>query len=295
VLLQKVNAQFPDLQVVKQCYQTLANYYQLAIGSGQGVTLHFDMMAFCTAYQLEFKDTYHALKLLEKQGYIQMHEAYYKASKIQILASKDILYNYQVKNKKADKIIKALERNYEGIYYKPAIIKENKLSAITKLEVYEIEELLDLLHQNKVIDYNKHNDSASITFLAPREDAKYIHISPEHLRLRKEQALMKAKAMIAIVENDLQCRSISILKYFDENNIEACGKCDVCLRRNKSNILDVSSAKTMVLQLLKDGELHLDHIIMNTHTLSESTIIEALRELVDDGILQRKGMLYKMN
>ncbi len=295
VLLQKVNAQFPDLQVVKQCYQALANYYQLAIGSGQGVTLPFDMMAFCAAYQLEFKDNYHALKLLEKQGYIQMHEAYYRASKIQIIAHKDILYNYQVKNKKADKIIKALERNYEGIYYKPATIKENKLSAITKLEVYEIEQILDLLHQNKVIDYNKHNDSASITFIAPREDAKHIHISPEHLKLRKEQALMKAKAMIDIVENDLQCRSISILKYFDEDHLEPCGKCDVCLRRSKSNMLDVSSAKTLILQLLKNGELHLDHIIMNTHTLSESTIIEALRALVDDGIIARAQMTYQIN
>ncbi len=295
VLLQKTLAQFPDLQLVKNCYQALANYYQIAIGAGQGLTLAFDMMAFCSAYQLELKDNHHALKLLEKQGYIQIHEAYYKASKIQIIASKDILYNYQVKNKKADKIIKALERNYEGIYYRPVIIKENKLSAITKFEIYEIEQTLELLHQNKVIEYFKHNDSASITFLAPREDAKYIHISAEHLRLRKEQALMKAKAMIELVENDLQCRSNTILKYFDEDHIEICGKCDVCLRRNKSNILDVSSAKTLILQLLKNEALHLDQIIMNTHVLSESTIIEALREMVDDGIINRLGMRYKIN
>jgi ATP-dependent DNA helicase RecQ len=293
-LLLKVESQFPEMAVIKQCYQAIANFYQMAIGSGEGVTSNFDIVEFCNAYQLEIKQTHSALKILEKQGYIQLNEAYFKLSKIQIIASKDILYNYQVKNKRADKIIKALERNYEGIYYKPAALRESKLAQITKLDVMEIEQTLALLHQNKVIEYYKHNEAASITFLAPREDAKYISISPENLKLRKEQALLKAKAMIEIVENDLQCRSISILKYFDEENLNLCGKCDVCLRRNKSTIIDVSSAKTLILQLLKNKELHLDHIIMNTHTLSESTIIEALRELVDDGIIEREKMVYRI-
>jgi ATP-dependent DNA helicase RecQ len=294
-LLTKVEAQYPDIQVIKQCYQALANYYQLAIGAGEGVTLNFDIITFCNAYQLEIKQTHYALKLLERQGYLQMNEAYYKPSKLQIIATKDVLYNYQVKNKRADKIIKALERNYEGIYGKPVNVRESKLAAITKLDLLEIEQTLDLLHQNKVIEYHQHNDSASITFLAPREDAKNIRLSPENLRLRREYALMKAKAIIEVVENDLQCRSISILKYFNEEQTTICGKCDVCLRRNKSSVIDISTAKTIVLQLLKRGPLHLDQIIINTHTLSESTIIEALRELVDDGIIEREKMVYRMS
>ncbi len=293
-LLLKVEAQFPDIAIIKQCYQALANFYQLAIGAGEGITLNFDLVEFCSAYQLELKQTHHALKILEKQGFIQLNEAYFKLSKLQIIAGKEILYNYQVKNKRADKIIKAIERNYEGIYYKPATIRESKLAAISKLSIEEVEQTLGLLHQNKVIDYYKHNEAATITFLTPREDAKNIRISPENLKLRKEQALHKAKAMIEIVENDLQCRSLSILKYFDETDLRICGKCDVCLRRNKSSIIDISSAKTLILQLLKNGEQHLDHIIMHTHTLSESTIIEALRELRDDGIIEREGMIYRI-
>jgi ATP-dependent DNA helicase RecQ len=294
-LLQKVEQQYPNIEQIKRVYQALANYYQLAIGSGQGLQLSIDLSKFCMAYNLDLMNTHYCLKFLEKQGYIQLNEAFHRLSTIQILASKDILYHYQVKNKIADIIIKTLERNYEGIYQKPISIRESRISQLAKIDQKKTEETLQFLNQQKVIEYNPSSEQASVVFISPREDARYIRISPENLRLRKEYALSKAKVFIEVIESEFKCRSISILHYFDETEAEECGKCDICLKKSKANSLDISSAKTNILKLLKNQSLHLDQIILQTNSISESTIIEALREMVDDGIIEREGMQYQIS
>lgn len=69
------------------------------------------------------------------------------------------------------------------------------------------------------------------TFLLPRVDAKKLYIAPEHLIERKKITSLRIKAMISYITGDAVCRQAQLLAYFGELNVELCGVCDSCIKK----------------------------------------------------------------
>ena len=74
--------------------------------------------------------------------------------------------------------------------------------------------------------------------LKTRVDSKYISLSKEKLETRKANEEVKAASVIQYASNQYQCRSNILQNYFGEEENKRCGKCDVCLERNKLKIND---------------------------------------------------------
>ena len=77
-----IEKHFPALEEIRNVYQHLANYLQIAIGSAQERVLSFTFKNFATKYKLPHLKTYNILKLLEREGYIKLTDAMRQPSRI---------------------------------------------------------------------------------------------------------------------------------------------------------------------------------------------------------------------
>ena len=96
---------FPEIKYIKQVYQALGSYFQLAVGSGVGESFDFDIIDFCERYRFEIVKSFNALKVLEKAGWLMLTESIYIPSTFHIkipisrssrtVMKKIIFYNYK--------------------------------------------------------------------------------------------------------------------------------------------------------------------------------------------------------
>lgn len=69
-LLQSVEQSFPPLEEIKQSYQAISNYFQVAIGAGSGMSFDFNLEVICNNYKLKPVTVFNSIRFLEKEKYL---------------------------------------------------------------------------------------------------------------------------------------------------------------------------------------------------------------------------------
>ena len=70
-----LESSFPEPEFVSRIYNAITNYYNIVIGTGKFTTWDFEINDFCSKFSLPALETFNALKILEKEGYILLSEA----------------------------------------------------------------------------------------------------------------------------------------------------------------------------------------------------------------------------
>ena len=285
VLREKHIADYPEIAVIRSVYLALGNYYQLAIGSGQNETFVFDISDFCNKYKLKPTECFSALKILQLNEYISLSDALLSPSKIMVKVSNDVLYNFQLKNPRFEKLLQILLRSYSGIFEVITKIDEQLIAKRLNTNASEISTLLSELKTLELIDYEPKTDLPKITYITERKDYKNLHISPESYQTRKRQAEKKIDAIVSYCTKKDTCRSRLLLAYFGETTEKTCGICDVCTGRNDASTSnkDVARIEKKILKTLAANEfLTLSNLVMQLSDEKKSLIIEALRFMMDE-------------
>lgn len=284
-LQDKIVQSFPEIDMIKTVYQSLANYYQIPTGSALNESYDFNITDFCSQYKYNVAEVFHCLKFLEKEKYIYLSESYHNPSRIQFEVAKNDLYEFQVKNPKLDGLLKTILRSYGGLFEGYVKIDEKELADRLKTEVHRIEKALDFLHQNKIIDYIKKTNLPQITYLTERLDAKNLVISKETYHDRKENAISKMESVIYYAFSQHKCRSQVLLNYFGENNQNRCGVCDVCLERNKLELSDLefSQVSDKAKKCLQSNSLSLNDLVEEINVSRDDKAIKVIQWLMDNG------------
>lgn len=286
-LERRVISGFPDIKEIRQIYQAIANYYQLATGSGEGQTFDFDIAQLCNRYNLNAVTVYNALKLLEKEGYLTTTESLYQPSRLHFTVHKDELYKFQVANKGYDSFIKLLLRSYTGLFENYVKFNENDLVIKSGLGYEQVVQFLNYLGKVGLLSYLPQTEMPQLTFNLPRVDSNSINISKEHLKIRKEKALERMRAIAGYATNPDKCRSQLLLAYFGETNTDRCGICDYCLERNKSevNSQEFDDVSGEIKSLLFSNHLSLKELVTAVTGAKENKTLKVIQWLLDNGRL----------
>ncbi len=292
--LHRLEQSFPDLAEIKSVYQALANYFQLAIGSGMDAAFDYDSTNFCTNFNFKPITVFNCLKFLEKQEYISLSENANNLSKIKLLLNKQDLYNFQIANKKFDNLLKTILRSYSGAFDDFIHIHESELAKRCEMKKEEVIKNLVYLTQLKVVNYLPQTFLPQLTFTRERVDVKHLSISPEILKTRLELARKKLDAVIHYAQSTQLCRSQILLKYFGESNSKSCGVCDVCLAKNKSLEIgpELFERLTQAIQTeLTQSKCTLSELVKNINHRKEKQSLQVIQHLIDSGNIKTEKEL----
>ncbi|MEY4926950.1 MAG: hypothetical protein RI894_1386 [Bacteroidota bacterium] len=294
-LEQKYLLSYPSLPEIRRVYQALGNYFQLAIGSGEGEKFDFDIAEFTVRYEFNLLKTYNALKILESAGWVMLSESVFKPATIQINVNKEEWYNAVLKYPNLETVMKVLLRAYDNIWHHPAEVDEGKIADYLKMPYAKVRQQLSFLQQQQIIRYSPKNDSPQLLFVRERVSLENLNLTEAAYEFRKQRHYDKMQAMLRYCETN-RCRSGQLIAYFGEENTRKCGNCDVCLHEKRAlrQHANYEAVNQRLLELLRENQLDMDMLLsffspsqqdlatkLFTYYLEEGTICET-----DDGILQ---------
>jgi ATP-dependent DNA helicase RecQ len=233
---QRVSTHFPDMATIKNTYAALANYFQLPVGSGKGMSFDFNLNEFTRTYKLSPYTAFSSLKILELEGYIELTDEINNPTRIRFLLNRDDLYRFQVSNSLFDAFIKLLLRSYTGVFTDYTTIDEALLARRAAAEPEVVRQYLIKLSTLGVINYLPQKRTPLVIFHEERLEEKNLYISRESYQNRKDRYTERTNAMLSYAVSKDRCRSQSLLAYFGETGSPACGECDICREQNKIDL-----------------------------------------------------------
>ena len=235
-LERNVDKAFPEPDVIKRVYEAICNYFQVAVGHGKDQSFEFSMATFAANFSMQITNVYNSLKILQREGYLELTEELDNPSKVYFQVDRDDLYKFQVANASFDGFIKLLLRSYTGLFTNYVSIDEELLATRANIHPDTVYEFLVRLRSQKIIDYIPKKKAPYVIFTRERTDPERIKITRENYDDRKKDYMQRIDSMVHYASSGHKCRSQLLLQYFGEMESSRCGKCDVCMERNDLNL-----------------------------------------------------------
>jgi ATP-dependent DNA helicase RecQ len=276
---------YPDLKKIRAIYDALGNFFQLPVGGGRDTSWEFDITGFSTRYGFQPVVVYSTLKLLEKEGYLWLNDAVFTPSRIYIRADKESLYRFQVANESFDTFIKTILRSYGGVLSDFVPFRESDLAGRLNISGDKVIETLKKLEIQQILDYLPASQKPVIAWSQERIPANDLILSAVNYRDRLRDASERLDAMVRYTESTHVCRSQALLTYFGEKESRRCGKCDVCLERNKTglNDLEFETISQTVLPVLSKGPCTMEDLVEACAGIHEDKVIHVVMWMIDNG------------
>lgn len=277
---------FPPKEYIRTVYNALGNHFQIPLGAGRDAAYGFNIYDFSQKYGFQPLQLISALKILQRNGYIELTDEVFTKGRVMFLITREDLYKFQVANSAFDAFIKMLLRNYEGLWSNYVEIDEEAMAREGKCKVDIIYAYLNKLDQLKVISYIPQKSTPYIIYVCERlADASFI-IRPETYDLLRDRYEARINAMVKYCLNDQKCRSRQLIEYFGETGGEDCGECDVCRRRKSEQAKpeDFDNVFDMVYARLKASPGDIDALLGDLK-LDYDLVRKVVNGMMDDGVL----------
>jgi ATP-dependent DNA helicase RecQ len=260
------NIRFPPIKEMKSIYQSLVDYLQIPVGSGEGIFYDFNLNEFIKNFQLNIFKVMGTLKMLEQEGYISFNETVFLPSQVCFTSSKEWLEDFEQTHPQLDPLIKCLLRTYEGIYDNRVSIHEKQLSRLLKKPIDAVKQQLQQLHSLGIIEYQPQKETPQIYFVTNRAPAKYLVINYDRYRERRKDFEQRVETMLRFLHDHTSCRSRFIASYFGDMSPEDCGICDNCLKRKSTAITeeDFIKIKNHIFQKLNGGKTAIQQLLQSS-------------------------------
>lgn len=286
-LKKNLTVSFPEIDKIKTVYQALCNYFRIIIGSGKGQVFDIRIGDFASRYGFSIMTAFNSLKLLEREGFIELTDELNTPSKLHFIVNRQALYEFQVANADFDILIKMVLRSYTGLFTDYVRIDEQFLSNKLKRPPELIKEILKKLTQSKIVSYIPGKKTPQVIFTSERLDNKSLFISRANYDLRKKQNKKRVDSILIYSTSEELCRSKILLNYFGEKTEKNCGHCDICMEKEEINLSNYEFK--LIEQAVKDKlerEELLPEELCEQLLFTENKVLKVLQWLIDNGSIR---------
>lgn len=296
ILKKRISDTFPEKDYIRQVYDHINYYYQMAMGDGRGCTFAFNIDEFCQRFKHFPVRVDSALKILTRAGYLEYTDEQDNASRLIFTLRRDELYRMEEHNQDTEKLLRIILRSYTGLFSDYAYINEETLAQRSGLSRQQVYDTLILLTKRHILHYIPGKKTPYIIYTRERQDTNRIVLNKEVYEDRKKSYEKRIQAMLEYAESNDQCRSRMLLHYFGENNEHNCGQCDVCLEKHTSGLKkgeyeDIASD----IKNLLNRHPHTPQEVIHALSVPEEKILNVLTYLLsEERIKQENGKLYLM-
>lgn len=296
ILKKRISDTFPEKDYIRQVYEHINYYYQMAMGDGRGCTFAFNIDEFCQRFKHFPVRVDSALKILTRAGYLEYTDEQDNASRLIFTLRRDELYRMEEHNQDTEKLLRIILRSYTGLFSDYAYINEETLAQRSGLSRQQVYDTLILLTKRHILHYIPGKKTPYIIYTRERQDTNRIVLNKEVYEDRKRSYEKRIQAMLEYAESNDQCRSRMLLHYFGENNEHNCGQCDVCLEKHTSGLKkgeyeDIASD----IKNLLNRHPHTPQEVIHALSVPEEKILNVLTYLLsEERIKQENGKLYLM-
>ena len=219
---------FPSLEYIEDIYQKLHVFFEIPYDTGMGRMLKLDLAAFCQRFKLQSSAAWYAIKYLEREGHWSIAEDMDIQTRIKIDTDRNALYNTDLPDPKMVDVLEALMRLYTGIFSFPVPIDEEAVARRAGINISTLRQLLYGLSVNHVIRYVPSDHATIIFLLHGRLMPGNLQLSPQRYKLLRSTFHERVQTMMDFIEEETECRSGFLLRYFGQESSRECGKCDIC-------------------------------------------------------------------
>ncbi len=276
---------FPELERIKLIYNALGNYFSIPVGAGENVSYPFVINDFAKRYGFNVVEVYHTLKILEKEGFLLLSDSFDEPSKVMIKASRDDIYGFQINDPQFSDLIKFMLRSLPGVMTDFVKINEETMASKMGTTPEKVIDQLKKLESYNFLSYAPRNDKPQVLFLSEFVDTRHFGLSKENYYDRKKDAEERVKAVIGFVNNDEECRSAQLLRYFNEKTRKTCERCDVCMKR-ANNRVPYATIEKKVQSLMSETAMPVKDVLAQCTDYGEEQVLDVVRFLIDNGVLQ---------
>ena len=231
----RITDSFPKEEYIRDVYEKLGYYHEMAVGDGRGCTYTFSLGEFCQHFSLPVIPTDSALRILTRMGYIEYVDEMDYSARLLFTATRDDLYRLH-QDKVTEDVMNIILRLYSGIFTDYAYIDEHLICTRAGIDREKLYTTLMNLQSQGVVRYVPERRTPIITWTRERIDTSLLYFDPEVYRQRKEEFKERIGAMMEYVTRETGCRSAMLLKYFGEHQKKPCLCCDLCQEKIQGDL-----------------------------------------------------------
>lgn len=235
ILSKRISDNFPKEEYIRDVYEKLGYWHEMAVGDGRGCTYAFSLGEFCQHFSLPIIPTDSALRILTRMGYIEYVDEMDYSARLLFTAGRDDLYHLH-QDHLTEEVMNIILRLYSGIFTDYAYIDEHLICTRAGIDRDKLYTTLMNLQSQGVVRYVPERRTPIITWTRERIDTHLLHFDPEVYQQRKEEFKMRIGSMVEYVTRETGCRSAILLRYFGEHQDKPCMCCDLCQEKVQGEI-----------------------------------------------------------
>lgn len=282
LLYKLIDRQYPPIESIKQIYQDLCNYFEIAVGTGMGRYFELDLYDFAHVFKHQVQLVKPALKVLYLSGYLEYLEDHARSSTLLFTVDRNELYHmFSEAEGIYDDLVEVILREYTGVFTEHAAIDEYRISKRLGITSDQLYTLLKNLARWRVIKYHPGKRTNYLRMLEDR-------VPPEQLVIPKSAYADKIKRdkrrldkMMEYIDSEEDCRAKVLMRYFGDKKPLPCGYCDRCLAHPQKG-LSYRIIDSIEDYLKAKGKVMLTDLRQTFSQLTPKELTQALHFLRDE-------------
>ncbi len=267
---ERLEQRLPNLTLIQEVYQGLANQGQVPVGSLPVEPTTFDCHHWLRSHGINFNSWRSSIDFLQRAGYVT-------ARRLKNERIMEVTFNgpghesFQERHPFSYDVFSELKRTMEETDSSSCRVQLRSLASNCGISLSKARHELEKLKNWGLIGFEEIAPDYSIDWKRPREESKNVTL-PRELQIDWVESLeAKWEAIQSYLTTDI-CRQVAIQSYFSEEPAQSCGVCDNCLKQNES------WARGKWLNSIPDEGVDLKSWIKKTPVRHKSVLFHFLRK-----------------